>query len=69
MADYRLYYLDKDGRVSKAVECETDERAIDEASGHSAAHGMELWSLDRRVRVFKGESPSGRAPDSGEDVG
>ena len=62
MADYRLYLLDPEGRISRSIELqrETDAEALREAASHAHTHGMELWQRDRRVRTFK--------PPSSEDV-
>ena len=61
MADYRLYLLDPDGHVARSIELqlETDEQALDAASGHQHAHGMELWQLGRRIRTFKPPAAEG----------
>lgn len=57
MADYRIYFLDPEGRIVRALELqrETDAEAVREASSLDHLHGMELWQLDRHVRTF---SPS-----------
>jgi hypothetical protein len=71
MPDYRLYFLDSEGKVSHAVElqCDDDERAIQLAETHADGRDMELWSLKRRVRAFSAPPQPlperyGRSPNS-----
>jgi hypothetical protein len=54
MPDYRLYFLDADGRIAHALEleCRDDDSAIQLAETHVDGRAMELWSLKRRVRSF-----------------
>jgi hypothetical protein len=54
MVDYRLYFLDPDGKVVHAVElqCPNDDSALQLAETHADGRPMELWSLKRRVRTF-----------------
>ena len=54
MPEYRLYFLDSDGRISHAVEfqCDDDESAIQLAETHADGRDMELWSLKRRVKAI-----------------
>ena len=54
MADYRLYLLNRQGRISRALPlvCETDDHAVDQVYAYPHTDGMELWQLDRLVRKF-----------------
>ncbi len=54
MADYRLYLLNLQGHIDRAVPlmCETDDQAVDEARAFPHAQGKELWRRDRLVRRF-----------------
>lgn len=73
MADYRLYLLNGQGRISRALPlaCETDDQAVDEVHTYPHDHGMELWQLDRFVRKFAPNPPPStpivRPDDSSED--
>ena len=63
MADYRLYILDAQGRITRAIELqrETDAEAVREASSLDHLHGMELWQLKRHVRTFNTPKRDGDA--------
>ena len=70
MPDYRLYFLDSNGKISHAVElqCDDDDSAIQLAEIHSDGRAMELWSLKRRVKAFAAQHHSlperyGRSPN------
>jgi len=54
MSEYRLYYLDRDGHIQRAVEleCAGDEQAIRFAREHLDQQGLELWQRDRVVAKF-----------------
>lgn len=54
MADYRLYFLDRDERVEHVVEldCADDAHALNLVADHDTGGPMELWQLARRVKVF-----------------
>ena len=58
MPDYRLYFLDPDGKISHALElqCRDDEDAVRHAETHIDGRAMELWSLKRRVKEFDARS-------------
>ena len=58
MPDYRLYFLDANGKVAHAVElqCPNDDNAIQLAETHADGRDMELWSLKRRIRTFQAGS-------------
>jgi hypothetical protein len=58
MPDYRLYFLSSEGRVAHAVElqCRDDENAIEMAESQADGRGMELWCLERRVKIFPAEN-------------
>ncbi len=57
MAEYRLYLLDRGGRIMRAVAftCEDDEAAVQMAESHCAGQPAELWQLGRFVRSLRGE--------------
>lgn len=54
MRDYRLYFLDDQGRVEKAHEffAESDDEAIKTAEAWREGRTMELWNHARKVRVW-----------------
>jgi hypothetical protein len=57
MADYRLYCLDGDGRISLAewIQADSDEEAIGRARElHSRVLECEIWRNDRLVATIKG---------------
>jgi hypothetical protein len=60
MADYRLYLLDRQGRISRAVplDCETDDQAVDQVHAFPHDQGKELWQRDRLVDRFVPGRPS-----------
>ena len=71
MPDYRLYFLDSDGKISHVVEFQrgTDDSAIQLAETHADGRDMELWSLKRRVKTFAAQPRPmpghyGRSPSS-----
>ena len=59
MPDYRLYFLNSEGNVAHAVElqCSDDEGAIEIAEAQADGRDMELWSLKRKVKVFRAMAP------------
>jgi hypothetical protein len=54
MRDYRLYFLDGEGRVEKAHEflAETDSEAIKTAEAWREGRPMELWNHARKIRSW-----------------
>jgi hypothetical protein len=54
MPDYRLYFLDSDGHIKRAVElhCASDAEAIAAVEQHRDGRAMELWDRARVVRKF-----------------
>lgn len=54
MLSYRLYFLGREGRITRAVEleCANDEDALQAVEEHVDGHPMELWQQARKVRVF-----------------
>jgi hypothetical protein len=48
---YRVFFLDKDGRVCDGLpfEAASDEDAVESARRLSNCHGIEIWQLDRKV--------------------
>jgi hypothetical protein len=59
MPDYKLYFLDEDGRIRRALdlECRDDEQALSVVREHVSDQAMELWCGRRLVRGF----PPGRS--------
>jgi hypothetical protein len=59
MADYQLYFIDKQNRVSRGIvlECRDDAHAIEIVCGHVRNGAAELWQLDRLVKRFAPPSP------------
>jgi len=57
MLSYRLYFLDREGRFTRAVqlECADDERALRAAAAHADGAPMELWQQARKVRSFEAD--------------
>jgi hypothetical protein len=57
VADYRLYFLSRAGRVEKAeaYEAPDDAQAITHAMTLLDGRDTELWSRDRLVRKISGE--------------
>jgi hypothetical protein len=51
MREYRLYFLDRDGHIQRALEleCAGDEQAIRFARERLDSQGLELWQRDRVV--------------------
>ncbi|MGE5565073.1 MAG: hypothetical protein ACM3YN_02795 [Parcubacteria group bacterium] len=52
MRDYRVYYLDENGRVVRreSLRCESDEQAVALLDGPRKEPVVELWDLGRLVR-------------------
>jgi hypothetical protein len=49
MREYRLYQLDKAGRINgppDGIVCESDEAAIERAKHFVNGHDIEVWQLD-----------------------
>jgi hypothetical protein len=67
LAYYRLYTLDRAGRISdvRIWEGEDDAAALAWAAGQGHVHGQELWNLDRLVRRFSPEPQAPPAPKRG----
>ena len=58
MADYRIYKLDKDGRIvgpPEIVTCENDEAALVIAQQYVDGLAIELWADARRVALIPSE--------------
>ena len=60
MKSYRLYFLDHNGHIRRAVEmeCESDDQAIDAVEQHRDARAMELWQQARKVKAFAASDPA-----------
>ena len=54
MAEYRVYILDQDGHVSRAIGfvCPDDEAAKKYARQFVDGHDVELWHGDRQIATF-----------------
>lgn len=54
---YRLYFLDGLGHIAKSHEffADDDAAAIRIAEGWREGRAMELWSRDRKVKIWKSE--------------
>jgi hypothetical protein len=55
-ADYRVYVLNDDGRISKPamiIQCDSDHQAIERAKKMKDRQALEVWHLDRRVTKIK----------------
>lgn len=55
MPDYRLYLLDRQGRIRHApvlLECENDEHAMRIAEERRDGRGAELWCGARKLKTF-----------------
>jgi hypothetical protein len=56
MPGYRIYRLDKNGRIADAdevIDCDTDQQAIEKAIQMVNDHGIEVWQRARRVIELK----------------
>jgi hypothetical protein len=56
LADYRIYRLDKNGRIESAgevIDCDTDQHAIEKAKQMVDGHDIEVWQRARRVIELK----------------
>jgi len=51
---YRAYILDKDGRISQAIDldCVDDEDAKKQASKLLDGHDIEVWQQKRRLTIL-----------------
>ena len=58
MRDYRVYYLDANGRVLRreVLRAENDERAVAMIDGPHPEAAVELWDLGRLVKRIDGRS-------------
>ncbi len=67
MADYRLYLLDRDGHIVKAIElaCADDDCAWAAVKDHDLSVPVELWRGKRRVGLLK---PGGEPIDAMNDL-
>jgi len=54
MAEYRLYFLDEDGRVRRRMDIDQSDDAAAASVAELVWDGspMELWRRDVRVKVF-----------------
>jgi hypothetical protein len=54
MLSYRLYFLDRGGRITSAVEleCASDDDALRAVEEHLDGRPVELWQQGRKVRAF-----------------
>lgn len=65
MRDYRLFLLTGDGHTSEVREfkCRDDFEAVEMARHYRAGAAAELWSLKRRLKVYRPDLASYRATD------
>jgi predicted phage tail protein len=58
MLSYRLYFLGREGRFTRAVQlqCASDEEALRAVTAHADGAPMELWQQARKVRSFAAAS-------------
>ena len=58
MRDYRVYYLDANGRVARreALRCASDEHALARLDPPRQNAVVELWELGRLVKRLEGVS-------------
>lgn len=55
MPDYRLYLLDRQGRIRHApvlLACENDDHALQLADERRDGRGAELWCGARKLKTF-----------------
>ena len=59
MTDYRLYFLNAEGRIRHAVEfrCVDDEAAAKLVQEHADGRAMELWQGPRCVAKYEPSPP------------
>ncbi len=58
MPDYRIYTVDKNGRViasAKELTCETDAEIIQDATSMVDGHDLEIWDRARVVAKITSE--------------
>jgi hypothetical protein len=58
MPDYRVYIIGTDGHFQKSValDCETDDAAVESAKQLVDGHDVELWQRDRKItRLTRGD--------------
>lgn len=55
--DYKLYFLNRLGHINfrHDLEADNDEHAIELSRAASDGRAMELWTGERRVKIFKAE--------------
>jgi hypothetical protein len=71
MADYRLYILDANDHIGRAIElaAEDDSEAIALARDRLDGEAAELWNLGRKVRRFRAEATIGSRHSGSPDEG
>lgn len=55
MTDYRVFEIDREGRVSApahVIRCQDDEQAIAQAVVLAAGSAIEVWAGERRVGII-----------------
>jgi hypothetical protein len=59
LAEYKLYCLDREGRIERRVEFEADgdEAAIAHARAEFSGRSCELWSGARKVALIPADGP------------
>jgi len=56
MSDYRLYCLDKDGKIASAewIDAKNDDEAVVIVRARKLPHKCEIWDRQRRVAEVPG---------------
>jgi hypothetical protein len=59
MSRYRLYFLDKTGRIAHALDlhCESDDEALELVEARRDGRPMELWHSAQLIRKFPAAPP------------
>ena len=59
MSDYRLYLFNQRGGIQRAVavDCESDDEAVDAARAEHWPHQVEIWRRGRLVSLLVPPSP------------
>lgn len=58
MTDYRVFEIDREGRVSApahVIRCQNDEEAVAQAAVLMAGSAIEIWAGERRVGMISAD--------------
>jgi len=60
MVEYKVFLLNKDGRIYRVLDIAeaSDEEAIARISQLDEPHGFEVWTRDRLIAKVRAEAPS-----------